>query len=200
QQAGGASDPPALRDERCGSVFPAVPLSPRSPNTRSVPMDYRLLGGSGLKVPVLSLGTGTFGGGNEFFKAWGASNVAEATRLVDVCLDAGLTLFDSADIYSAGMAEEILGQAIKGRRDRVLISTKGTFRAGQGPNDVGSSRYHLTRAVEGSLRRLGTDHIDLYQLHGFDALTPVEEVLDTLAGLVRAGKILYTGCSNFSGW
>src|SRR6185436_11805755 len=111
-------------------------------------MDYRRLGGSGLMVPVLSLGTGTFGGGNEFFKAWGASDVAEATRLVDVCLDAGLSMFDSADVYSGGLAEEILGQAIKGRRDRVIISTKATFRAGQGPNDVGSSRYHLTRAVE----------------------------------------------------
>jgi aryl-alcohol dehydrogenase-like predicted oxidoreductase len=163
-------------------------------------MEYRQLGGSGFKVPVLSFGTGTFGGGNELFKAWGSSDVAEATRLVDVCLDAGLTLFDSSDIYSNGRAEEILGQAIKGRRDKVLISTKGTFRNGPGPNDVGSSRFHLTRAVEGSLRRLGTDHIDLYQLHGFDAMTPVEEVLYTLDGLVRAGKILYIGCSNFSGW
>jgi aryl-alcohol dehydrogenase-like predicted oxidoreductase len=163
-------------------------------------VEHRLLGGSGLKVPVLSFGTGTFGGGNEFFKAWGASDVAEATRLVDICLEADLTLFDSADIYSGGMAEEILGQAIKGRRDRVLISTKGTFRFGKGPNDVGSSRHHLIRAVEGSLRRLGTDYIDLYQLHGFDALTPVEEVLGTLDDLVRAGKIRYIGCSNFSGW
>ena len=118
-------------------------------------MEYRQLGGSGFKVPVLSLGTGTFGGGNEFFKAWGASDVAEATRLVDMCLEAGLNMFDSADIYSTGMAEEILGQAIKGRRDQVIISTKGTFRIGPGPNDVGSSRYHLIRAVEGSLRRLG---------------------------------------------
>ena len=163
-------------------------------------METRQLGGSGFKVPVLSLGTGTFGGGNEFFKAWGASDVAEATRLVDVCLEAGLNMFDSADVYSGGKAEEILGRAIEGRRDRVIISTKGTFRAGTGPNDVGSSRYHLTRAVEGSLRRLGTDYIDLYQLHGFDALTPVEEVLDTLDGMVKAGKIRYVGCSNFSGW
>src|SRR5919206_1534128 len=143
-------------------------------------MEFRQLGGSGFKVPVLCLGTGTFGGQGELFGAWGASDVAEATRLVDVCLEAGLTLFDSADIYSGGLAEEILGQAIKGRRDRAILSTKGTFRAGPGPNDVGSSRYHLTRAVEGSLRRLGTDHIDLYQLHGFDAVTPVEEVLRTL--------------------
>jgi aryl-alcohol dehydrogenase-like predicted oxidoreductase len=163
-------------------------------------MEYRQLGGSGFTVPVLSLGTGTFGGGNDFFKAWGQSDVAEATRLVDVCLEAGLTMFDSADSYSSGMAEEILGQAIKGRRDRLILSTKGTFRVGAGPNDVGSSRYHLQRSVEASLRRLGTDRIDLYQLHGFDALTPPEEVLGTLDDLVRAGKILYVGCSNFSGW
>src|SRR3954464_8698100 len=163
-------------------------------------MEYRQLGGSGFMVPVLSFGTGTFGGGNEFFQAWGASDVAEATRLVDVCLDAGLTMFDSADVYSHGMAEEILGQAIKGRRDKVILSTMANRRMGQGPNDVGSSRYHLTRAVEASLRWLGTDVIDLYQLHGFDALTPVEEVLGTLDDLVRAGKIRYIGCSNFSGW
>ena len=151
-------------------------------------------------MPVLSLGTGTFGGGNEFFKAWGTSSVAEATKLVDICLDAGLTMFDSADVYSDGKAEEILGQAIRGRRDRVIVSTKGTFRSGPGPNDVGSSRQHLTRAVEGSLRRLGTDYIDLYQLHGFDAKTPVDEQLATLDDLVRAGKVRYIGCSNFSGW
>ena len=164
-------------------------------------MEQRQLGASGLMVPVLSLGTGTFGGGNsEFFKAWGANNADGATRLVDICLDAGLTMFDSANIYSNGQAEEILGQAIKGRRDRVLISTKGTFRAGAGPNDVGSSRYHLIQAVEASLRRLGTDYIDLYQLHGFDAKTPVEETLSTLDDLVKAGKIRYIGCSNFSGW
>ncbi|WP_435015976.1 aldo/keto reductase [Tundrisphaera sp. TA3] len=163
-------------------------------------MDYRQLGASGFKVPVLSLGTGTFGGGGELFKAWGATDVAEATRLVDICLDAGLTMFDSADVYSQGAAEEILGQAIKGRRDRVIVSTKGTFRNGTGPNDVGSSRAHLTAAVEASLRRLGTDYIDLYQLHAFDAATPVEEALATLDDLVRAGKIRYIGCSNFSGW
>ena len=152
-------------------------------------------------VPVLSLGTGTFGGGtSEFFKAWGASDMAHATRIVDICLDAGLTMFDSADVYSGGQAEEILGQAIKGRRNRVLISTKGTFRSGPGPNDVGSSRHHLIQAVDASLRRLGTDYIDLYQLHGFDALTPVEETLGTLDDLVRAGKIRYIACSNFSGW
>lgn len=163
-------------------------------------MEYRRLGASGFKVPVLSLGTGTFGGGGELFKAWGQTDVAKATRLVDICLDAGVNMFDSADIYSQGLAEEILGQAIKGRRGKVIISTKGTFRSGDGPNDVGSSRYHLIRAVEGSLRRLGTDFIDLYQLHGFDALTPVEETLRALDDLVRAGKIRYIGCSNFSGW
>jgi aryl-alcohol dehydrogenase-like predicted oxidoreductase len=163
-------------------------------------MEYRKLGGSGFKVPALTFGTGTFGGKGEFFGAWGASDVAEASRLVDICLEAGVTMFDSADIYSSGASEEVLGGAIKGRRDKVLISTKGTFRAGDGPNDVGSSRHHLIKAVEGSLRRLGTDYIDLYQLHGFDAQTPVEEVLSTLDDLVRAGKIRYLGCSNFSGW
>jgi aryl-alcohol dehydrogenase-like predicted oxidoreductase len=163
-------------------------------------MEFRQLGGSGFKVPVLSLGTGTFGGGGEFFKAWGASDVAEATRLVDISLEAGMNMFDSADIYSQGMAEEILGRAIEGRRDRVILSTKATFRAGTGPNDVGSSRYHLIRSVEASLKRLGTDYIDLFQLHGFDAITPIEEVLGTLDDLVRAGKIRYIGCSNFSGW
>jgi len=163
-------------------------------------MDYRQLGGSGLKVPVLSFGTGTFGGGNAFFEAWGSSGVAEATQLVDLCLEAGVTMFDSADIYSDGLAEEILGKAIAGRRDRVIVSTKGTFRTGPGPNDLGSSRHHLIRACEASLRRLGTDYIDLYQLHAFDALTPVEEALGALDDLVRAGKVRYIGCSNFSGW
>ena len=163
-------------------------------------MEYRQLGGSGFKVPVLTLGTGTFGGKGELFSAWGNSGVPEATRLVDICLEAGLNMFDSADVYSAGLAEEILGQAIAGRRDQVLISTKATFRLGDGPNEVGSSRFHLIRAVEGSLKRLGTDYLDLFQLHGFDAVTPIEETLSTLDDLVRAGKIRYLGCSNFSGW
>jgi aryl-alcohol dehydrogenase-like predicted oxidoreductase len=168
-------------------------------------MEFRKLGASGLKVPVLSLGTATFGGTGTFaspnaFVAWGNSGVKEATRLVDICMEAGMNMFDTADIYSNGLAEEVLGQAVKGRRDQVIISTKGTFRMGPGDNDVGSSRYHLTRAIEDSLRRLGTDYIDLYQLHGFDALTPVEEVLQTLDGFVRAGKIRYIGVSNFSGW
>ncbi|QIG52485.1 aldo/keto reductase [Nordella sp. HKS 07] len=163
-------------------------------------MEFRQLGGSGLTVPVLSLGTGTFGGGNEFFKAWGESGVDEATKLVSICLEAGVNMFDSADVYSKGLAEEILGKAIKGRRDKVLISTKATFRFSDEPNDVGSSRRHLIKQVEGSLKRLGTDVIDLFQLHGFDAKTPIEETVSTLDDLVRAGKIRYVGCSNFSGW
>jgi aryl-alcohol dehydrogenase-like predicted oxidoreductase len=163
-------------------------------------MEYRILGRSGFKVPVLTLGTGTFGGNNPVFKGFGTSDVNEATRLVDICLEAGLTMFDSADIYSTGAAEEILGQSIKGRRDKVLISTKATFAWAEGPNEVGSSRFHLINAVNGALRRLGTDYIDLFQLHGFDALTPVEEVLSTLDTLIQSGKIRYIGCSNFSGW
>jgi aryl-alcohol dehydrogenase-like predicted oxidoreductase len=163
-------------------------------------MEYRQLGGSGFKVPVLSLGTGTFGGGDDFFRAWGSTDTGGARRLVDICIDAGLVMFDSADVYSDGLAEEILGKAIAGRRDKVILSTKGTFKTGEGPNEIGSSRFHLTTAVEASLRRLGTDYIDLYQLHGFDALTPPEEVLGTLDDLVRAGKIRYIGVSNFSGW
>ena len=150
-------------------------------------------------VPALTFGTGTFGS-TGFLEAWGSSGVEEATRLVDICLEAGLNMFDTADVYSKGRSEEVLGQAIKGRRDRVLLSTKGTFRTGPGPNEVGSSRQHLISTVESSLSRLGTDHIDLYQLHAFDALTPVEETMQVLDGLVRSGKIRYIGCSNFSGW
>ena len=161
-------------------------------------MEMRKLG-LDLHVPVLSFGTATFGDGPAF-KAWGANGVKEATRIVDLCLEAGVTMFDSADVYSAGQAETILGQAIKGRRNRVLISTKGTFRMGDGPDDVGSGRKHLSKSIDDSLRRLGTDYIDLYQLHGFDALTPVEEALGTLNDFVRAGKIRHIGCSNFSGW
>ncbi len=162
-------------------------------------MEFRKLGRSGFKVPALCLGTATFGGGRGFTE-WGNVGVPEATRLVDLCLEAGVTMFDSADMYSAGAAEEILGGAVKGRREQVIISTKATFRLGDGPNDVGSSRHHLIKACEGSLRRLGTDYIDLYQLHGFDAMTPVEEALQALDDLVRAGKVRYIGCSNFSGW
>jgi aryl-alcohol dehydrogenase-like predicted oxidoreductase len=163
-------------------------------------MEYRRLGRSGLKVPVLSFGTATFGGGTEFFKAWGASDVREATRLVDVCLESGVNLFDTADVYSRGLSEEILGKAIAGRRNQLLVSTKATFRMGEGPNDVGSSRHHLIEACEASLRRLGTDFIDIYHLHGFDAQTPVEETLSALETLVQSGKVRYLACSNFSGW
>ena len=161
-------------------------------------MEIRKLG-SDLHVPVLSFGTATFGDGPAF-KAWGGNGVKEAIRIVDLCLEAGVTMFDSADVYSAGQAETILGQAIKGRRHQVLISTKSTFRMGDEPDDVGSGRKHLTKSIEDSLQRLGTDYIDLYQLHGFDALTPVEEALGTLNDFVRAGKIRQIGCSNFSGW
>jgi aryl-alcohol dehydrogenase-like predicted oxidoreductase len=162
-------------------------------------MEYRRLGLSGLTVPALSFGTGTFGGVGRL-SAWGSTDATEARRLVDICLDAGVSMFDSADVYSVGESERVLGQAIKGRRDKVLISTKATFRFGDGPNDLGSSRQHLLAAVDGSLGRLGTDYIDLFQLHGFDAFTPPEEVLATLDVLVRAGKIRYIGVSNFSGW
>ena len=162
-------------------------------------MEYRQLGRSGLMVPALTLGTGTFGGVN-MFKAWGDTDVKEATRLIDVCLEHGLTMFDSADIYSAGAAEEILGQAIRGRRDKVLISTKTGLPMGDGPQDWGTSRARLIHAVEASLRRLGTDHIDLLQLHAFDAHTPVEEVMATLDMLIAAGKLRYAGVSNYPGW
>lgn len=163
-------------------------------------MEFRLLGGSGLKVPVLSFGAGTFGGRTEFFRSWGATDVAEATRLVSVCLEAGVNLFDTADVYSDGASEEILGKAVAGRRAQVLISTKASFRMGPGPNDLGSSRHHLLSACEASLRRLATDYIDLYHMHGFDAQTPVEETLSTLNRLVESGKVRYIACSNFSGW
>ncbi|NIE64727.1 aldo/keto reductase [Burkholderia sp. Ax-1719] len=164
-------------------------------------MEHRFLGASGFKVPVLSFGTGTFGGKGEFFEAWGATDVAEASRLIDICLDAGVTMFDTADIYSRGVSESVLGEALKGRRDKAIISTKATFRFDDDDaNNVGSSRFHLKRAVDAALKRLQTDYIDLFQLHGFDAKTPAEEVLSTLDELVRAGKILYTGVSNFSGW
>ncbi len=163
-------------------------------------MEYRLLGGSGLKVSALSFGAATFGGANEFFKAWGDTDVAEATRLIDVCLEAGVNLFDTANGYSDGRSEEILAKALGRRRDGVLISTKAYFPTGRGPNDRGTSRYALRRALEDSLRRLGTDVIDIYHMHGFDALTPIEEVQDTLNTFVHEGKVRYIACSNFSGW
>lgn len=163
-------------------------------------MEYRQLGQSGLKVPVLSFGAGTFGGSGEFFRAWGQTDVDEAKKLIDICLEAGVNLFDTANIYSRGLSEEILGKAIAGKRDQLLISTKATFAMGDGPNDLGSSRLHLTRSLDESLRRLGTDYVDIYHMHGFDATTPVEETLYTLDGFVRSGKVRYIAGSNFSGW
>ncbi|MEU3402429.1 aldo/keto reductase [Streptomyces sp. NPDC006670] len=163
-------------------------------------MEYRRLGTSGLQVPALSFGAGTFGGQGPLFGAWGTTGVEEARRLVDICLDAGITMFDTADVYSAGASEEVLGAALKGRRDRVLVSTKAGLPMGDGPADAGTSRSRLIGSVDAALRRLGTDHIDLFQLHAFDAGTPVEEVVSTLDDLVRAGKIRYVGVSNFSGW
>jgi len=163
-------------------------------------MEHRRLGASGLQVPVLSFGAGTFGGRGPLFGAWGTTDAHEARRLVDICLDAGLTMFDTADVYSDGASEEVLGEAIKGRRDRVIVSTKTGLPTGEGPGDAGTSRSRLIAACENALRRLGTDYLDLFQLHAFDAGTPVEEVLSTLDDLVRAGKVRYTGISNFSGW
>lgn len=163
-------------------------------------METRFLGNSGFKVPALGFGAGTFGGKGPLFSAWGNSDDAEARRLVDLCLDAGVNLFDTADVYSDGASEEILGAAIRGRRDQVILSTKLTLRAGEGANDVGASRHHLIRGVDHALQRLGTDYIDLLQLHHFDGHTPVEQVMSTLDDLVRAGKLRYLGVSNFSGW
>lgn len=164
-------------------------------------MEFRQLGKSGLQVPTLCFGTGTFGGGNEFFRAWGETDVAEATQLIDICMEAGVNFFDTADIYSQGLSEQVLGQAIKHLpRDKVLISTKSTFAFGDGPNNVGSSRYHITQQIEGSLKRLETDYIDVYHMHAFDALTPADEVLSTLDNTIRQGKIRYIAASNFSGW
>jgi aryl-alcohol dehydrogenase-like predicted oxidoreductase len=163
-------------------------------------VEYRQLGASGLKVPVLSFGTATFGGGNEFFKAWGETQLDEAKHLINVCLDAGVTLFDTANVYSRGTSEEILGQALEGIRNQVLISTKATFKMGDGPNDYGSSRLQLIKQCEDSLKRLKTDHIDIYHMHGFDGNTPVDETLKALDNLVQSGKVRYIACSNFSGW
>lgn len=170
------------------------------PVGKSTPMEYRQLGHSGLKVPVLSLGTGTFGGKGDFFKAWGETGVDQARELIDICLDHGVNLFDTADIYSYGLSEEFLGAAIHGKRDQVLLATKATFRFNDLTNSIGSSRFHLIRSCEESLKRLRVDHIDLYQMHGFDTLTPLEETLKTLDQLVTSGKVRYIGCSNFSGW
>jgi aryl-alcohol dehydrogenase-like predicted oxidoreductase len=163
-------------------------------------MEYRNLGGSGLKVPALTFGTATFGGGNEFLKKWGDTDVKEATSLIDVAMELGCNTFDTADAYSDGLSEQILGKAIEGRRDKVLLATKTGMAMGDGPNDMGTSRDKIIRSCEASLKRLGTDYIDLYQLHSFDALTPIEEMLHALDDLTRAGKIRYFGVSNYSGW
>ena len=163
-------------------------------------MEYRFLGASGFKVSALGFGAGTFGGKGPLFSAWGNTDVEQARRLVDICLDAGLNFFDTADVYSDGASESILGAAVKGRRDQVVLSTKITLRAGAEPNAVGASKYHLIRATDKALQRLGTDYIDLLQLHHFDAMTPVESVMSTLDDLVRAGKVRFIGASNFSGW
>jgi aryl-alcohol dehydrogenase-like predicted oxidoreductase len=163
-------------------------------------MEFRQLGSSGLRVPVLSFGTATFGGGSDFYRAWGSTDADEARRLIDICLDAGVSFIDTANSYSTGMAEEILGAAIAGRRDAILLATKATFPMGHAPNDVGSSRHVLRRACEDSLRRLRTDHIDVYYMHGFDENTPAEETLKVLDELVASGKVGYVACSNFSGW
>jgi len=151
-------------------------------------------------VPVLSFGTATFGGGNAFFRAWGNTQGQEAVRMVNLCLDGGVSLFDTANVYSGGLSEQILGEALKGIRNRVLISTKATFPMSDDPRDYSSSRHHLIQAVEDSLRRLQTDYIDIYHMHGFDGVTPVEETLRALDDLIQAGKIRYIACSNFSGW
>jgi aryl-alcohol dehydrogenase-like predicted oxidoreductase len=163
-------------------------------------MEYRKLGGTGFSVPALSFGTATFGGVGDFFKAWGSTDVKDASRLIDICLDNGINFFDTANIYSQGASEEILGEALKGNRDKTIISTKSTFPMGEGLNNCGSSRFSITKELNASLKRLGTDYVDIYFMHGFDATTPVEETLKTLDELVTAGKIRYIGCSNFSGW
>ena len=164
-------------------------------------MEYRQLGKSGLKVPELCFGAGTLGTSGEFFEAWGNTSEQETDRIIGICMDAGLNFFDTADIYSTGGSESALGKALgKLKREDVLISTKATFRFGEGPNNVGSSRYHLIQALEGSLKRLGTDYVDVYHLHAFDATAPVEETLNTLNQMVTSGKVRYIACSNFSGW
>lgn len=163
-------------------------------------MEFRKLGKSGLNVPVLSLGTGTFGGTNEFFKKWGQTDVKEASRLIDICLDNGINFFDTANVYSCGDSEIILGKSLQGKRNQSIIATKATFQMGDHPNQKGSSRHHLMKALEDSLQRLDTDYIDLYFMHGYDASTPIEETLRTLDIMVQSGKVRYIGCSNFAAW
>ncbi|OSQ30242.1 aldo/keto reductase [Thalassospira sp. MCCC 1A03138] len=163
-------------------------------------MEYRQLGNSGLRVPALSFGAGTFGGQGPLFGAWGTIDAREASRMIDISLEAGLNMFDSADVYSDGASEQVLGEAIKGRRDKIILSTKLALPVGDGPNDFGTSRHRLITATDAALKRLGTDYIDLLQLHAFDDFTPIDEVLSTLDDLVRAGKLRYIGVSNFAGW
>ena len=163
-------------------------------------MEHRLLGRSGFRVPALGFGAGTFGGKGPLFSAWGDTGEAGARRIVDICLDAGVNLFDTADVYSDGASESILGAALRGRREQAIISTKASLRFGPGPNELGWSRHHLVGTVDAALKRLGTDYIDILQLHAFDAHTPVEEMLRTLDDLVRVGKVRLIGASNFSGW
>ncbi|MGZ4174081.1 MAG: aldo/keto reductase [Solirubrobacteraceae bacterium] len=162
-------------------------------------MEYRQLGRSGLRLSSLTLGTMTFGGHGQFGNV-GTTDLDGARRQIDMALDAGVNLIDTANMYSAGASEEIIGQALSGRRDRVLLATKARFPMGPGPNEQGLSRHHLIEACEASLRRLQTDHIDLYQVHEWDGQTPLEETLGALDHLMRSGKVRYVGCSNFAGW
>src|ERR671932_2673186 len=162
-------------------------------------MDYRQLGRSGLRVSALTLGTMTFGGLGDFANV-GSTDVDGARRQIDLCLDAGVNMIDTADVYSHGRAEEILGEASKGRRDRVLLATKARMPMGDGPNDAGLSRHHLIAECENSLRRLQVDHIDLYQVHEWDGQTPLEETIEALDTLQRSGKVRYIGASNYTGW
>lgn len=162
-------------------------------------MQYVQLGRSGLRVSRLTLGTMTFGGGGKFHDV-GDTQLEGARRQIDMAIDAGVNLIDTADVYSDGLSEEIVGAALEGRRDRVLLATKARFEMGPGPNDAGLSRHHLIRACEASLRRLRTDHIDLYQVHEWDGQTPLEETLAALGHLIDSGKVRYVGCSNFAGW
>ncbi|MFZ0164452.1 MAG: aldo/keto reductase [Trebonia sp.] len=162
-------------------------------------MEYRQLGHSGLRISALTLGTMTFGGRGGF-SAVGATGIDGARRQVDMCLDAGVNLIDTADVYSGGLAEEITGEVIKGRRDTLLLSSKVRMAMGDGPNDAGLSRQHIIAGCEASLRRLGTDHIDIYHVHEWDGQTRLEETLSALNSLVSAGKVRYLAASNYAGW
>jgi aryl-alcohol dehydrogenase-like predicted oxidoreductase len=162
-------------------------------------MEYRALGKSGLRISVLTMGTMTFGGRGGWANV-GSTDVDQARRQVDMCLDAGINIIDTADVYSAGLSEEIVGEVLRGRRDEVLLATKVRMAMGRGPNDAGLSRHHVIAGCEASLRRLGTDHIDLYQVHEWDGLTPLEETLRALDLLVQSGKVRYIGASNYAAW